>query len=235
MGGRGGRAVQQPAVTSSGSDDGPLAWNVAGLLADDPGADRVFEVDGVTIDLGEDLAARRSRSTARSASCGRTAGSWPTPTCATALALECSRCLRDIELPGRDPVPGGVPAGARPDDRPAAAGRRRAGRRPPDRPPRARPRDAGPRGDPAGRADRAAVPPGLPGPVHRLRRAPRRGRARPPRRRHRSAPGGAARLHGRTTPDRGDRFALHSAVGPTTSARGPRTPEQPASTSPSRR
>ena len=45
MGGRGGRAVQQRAVTSRGSDEGPLAWNVAGLLADDPGADRIYEVE----------------------------------------------------------------------------------------------------------------------------------------------------------------------------------------------
>src|SRR6478752_3071514 len=73
MGGRGGPAVQQHAVRSGGSDDGPLAWNVAGLLADDPGADRIYEAEDVTIDLGEDLR--------------------------TALALQCSRCLRDIELP----------------------------------------------------------------------------------------------------------------------------------------
>ena len=109
--------------------------------------------------------------------------------------------------------------GPRPDDRPAAAGRRRARRRAPDRPPRARPRDAGPRGDPAGRADRAALPPGLPGPVHRLRRAPRRRRATTipdddidPR---------LEALRGFTAGRRADsrgHFALHSAVGPTTSA-----------------
>ena len=61
---------------------------------------------------------------------------------------------------------------------------------PPDRPSRARSRDAGPRGDPAGRADRAALPAGLPGPVHRLRRPPRRGRPRSSGRRHRPAAGG---------------------------------------------
>ena len=126
--------------------------------------------------------------------CAPTAGSWPTPTCMTALALECSRCLRDIDLPGRRPLRGGVPAGHRPHDRPPAADRRRARRRPPDRPPRARSRDARPRGDPAGRADRAARPARLPGPLHRLRPAARRGRPRPSRRRHRPATRGAPRL-----------------------------------------
>ena len=42
-------------MRSSRSDDEPLAWNVAGLLADDPGADRVYEIEDVKIDLGEDL------------------------------------------------------------------------------------------------------------------------------------------------------------------------------------
>jgi uncharacterized protein len=42
-------------VTPSGPVDGPLAWNVAGLLGDEPGAERTFEIHAVTIDLGEDL------------------------------------------------------------------------------------------------------------------------------------------------------------------------------------
>jgi hypothetical protein len=40
-------------VTVPSPGDGPLAWNVAGLLADEPGADRTYEVAGVTIDLDD--------------------------------------------------------------------------------------------------------------------------------------------------------------------------------------
>jgi len=98
MGGRGGPAVQQHAVRSGGSDDGPLAWNVAGLLADDPGADRIYEVDDVTIDLGEDLRlARPIDGRVRLLRTNR--GILAHADLRTALALQCSRCLRDIELP----------------------------------------------------------------------------------------------------------------------------------------
>ncbi len=98
MGGRGGPAVQQLAVRSGGSDDGPLAWNVAGLLADDPGADRVYEVEDVTIDLGEDLRlARPIDGRVRLLRTNR--GILAHADLRTALALQCSRCLRDIELP----------------------------------------------------------------------------------------------------------------------------------------
>ena len=130
-----------------------------------------------------------------SASSGRTAGSSPTPTSTTALDARVqplpararpSRSTSDSQeeyLPSLDLATGRpLPT----DDEPDVAA--------PDRPPRARPRDAGPRGDLAGRADRAALPAGLPGPVHRLRRAPRRRRPRPSRRRHRPAAGGAAWL-----------------------------------------
>jgi signal transduction histidine kinase len=37
----------------------PLVWNVAGLLTDDPGATRDYDVAGVTIDLGEQLVISR--------------------------------------------------------------------------------------------------------------------------------------------------------------------------------
>ena len=36
---------------------------------------------------------------AASGCCGPTAGSWPTPTCGRRSRSQCSRCLRDIELP----------------------------------------------------------------------------------------------------------------------------------------
>jgi len=98
MGGRGRAAVQQLAVTSGGSDDGQLAWNVAGLLADDPGADRVYEVEGVSIDLGEDLRlARPIDGRVRLLRTNR--GILAHADLRTALALQCSRCLRDIEFP----------------------------------------------------------------------------------------------------------------------------------------
>jgi len=98
MGGRGRPAVQQLAVRSGGSDDGPLAWNVAGLLADDPGADRILDVDDVTIDLGEDLRlARPIDGRVRLLRTNR--GILAHADLRTALALQCSRCLRDIELP----------------------------------------------------------------------------------------------------------------------------------------
>ena len=98
MGGRGRPAVQQLAVRSGGSDDGPLAWNVAGLLADDPGADRIYEVEDVKIDLGEDLElARPIKGRVRLLRTNR--GIFAHADLRTALALQCSRCLRDIELP----------------------------------------------------------------------------------------------------------------------------------------
>jgi DUF177 domain-containing protein len=98
MGGRGGRADQHHPVTPGGSDDGPLAWNVAGLLADDPGADRVYEVADVRIDLGEDLQlARPIDGRIRLLRTNR--GILAHADLRTALALECSRCLREIEYP----------------------------------------------------------------------------------------------------------------------------------------
>ena len=79
LGGRGRRAVQQPAVTAGGPDDGPLAWNVAGPARRRARRrPRSSRSTASRIDLGEDLRARRSRSTAGSGSCGRTAASSPT-------------------------------------------------------------------------------------------------------------------------------------------------------------
>lgn len=98
MGGRrGGGADQLEAVTSRAGSDGPLAWNVAGLLADAPGAERTYPVDGVRIDLDDlELAAPidgriRLQRTNR--------GILAHAELRTALALECSRCLRDVTEP----------------------------------------------------------------------------------------------------------------------------------------
>ncbi|MDO8484964.1 MAG: DUF177 domain-containing protein [Candidatus Limnocylindrales bacterium] len=81
--------------------DGPLAWNVAGLLAEDPGAERVHEVQGVQIDLGEDL--RLDEPIEGRVRLVRTnRGILASADLHAALALECSRCLRDIAF-GVDP------------------------------------------------------------------------------------------------------------------------------------
>ena len=84
-------------MTAGVPGDGPLAWNVAGLLADDPGADRVVQVDDVRIDLGELELAAPIAGRVRLLRTNR--GIVATATLTTAIALECSRCLRDIALP----------------------------------------------------------------------------------------------------------------------------------------
>lgn len=78
-------------------DDGPLTWNVAGLLAEDPGAERAYDIDGVVIDLGEDL--RLADPVAGRVRLVRTnRGILATTDLHGALALECSRCLRDVAV-----------------------------------------------------------------------------------------------------------------------------------------
>jgi uncharacterized protein len=80
------------------ASDAPFLWNVAGLLGEPPGTERDYDIDGVTIDLGDDLqlagpiagrvhVARTNR--------GILAGA----RLRAALALECSRCLREIAVP----------------------------------------------------------------------------------------------------------------------------------------
>ncbi len=85
-------------MTSSGPDDAPLAWNVAGLLSDDPGADRVFDVEDARIDLGDDL--RLAEPIAGRVRLVRTnRGILAHADLRTALDLECSRCLRQVLFP----------------------------------------------------------------------------------------------------------------------------------------
>jgi uncharacterized protein len=75
--------------------DGPLAWNVAGLLGEVPGADRDYAVDRVEIDLGEDLRlAEPIEGRVRLIRTNR--GILAAADLYAALALECSRCLRDV-------------------------------------------------------------------------------------------------------------------------------------------
>ncbi len=85
-------------MTSARSSDGELAWNIAGLLADEPGADRVYEVADATIELGEDLqVAQPIAGRVRLLRTNR--GILADADLHTALQLECSRCLREIVFP----------------------------------------------------------------------------------------------------------------------------------------
>ena len=75
--------------------DGPLAWNVAGLLGEAPGADRDYAIDRVEIDLGEGLRlAEPIEGRVRLIRTNR--GILAAVDLHAALALECSRCLRDV-------------------------------------------------------------------------------------------------------------------------------------------
>ena len=78
--------------------DEPFLWNVAGLLSEPPGAERDHEIDGASIDLGDDL--RLAEPVAGRVRLLRTnRGILASAKLLTTLALECSRCLRDIALP----------------------------------------------------------------------------------------------------------------------------------------
>ena len=78
--------------------DGPLVFNVAGLLGDPVGSDRTFDVSDVRIDLPDDLVLatpiaghiRLSR---------ENRGILATAHLTTALAGECARCLRPLSTP----------------------------------------------------------------------------------------------------------------------------------------
>ena len=78
--------------------DGPLTWNVTGLLADGIGADRMYAVAGVGIDLGDDVhLARPIDGQVRLARTNR--GVLATAQFQTALQAVCSRCLLEISVP----------------------------------------------------------------------------------------------------------------------------------------
>jgi uncharacterized protein len=77
--------------------DGPLTWNVAGLLGEDPGAARVHEVEGARIDLGDLRLAEPVAGHVRLVRTNR--GILASADLHGALALECSRCLRDVSVP----------------------------------------------------------------------------------------------------------------------------------------
>jgi len=79
-------------------NDGPLTWNVAGLLGQDPGAERTYDVRDAWVDLGEDLRlAEPVEGRVRLVRTNR--GILASTDLHAALALVCSRCLRDVALP----------------------------------------------------------------------------------------------------------------------------------------
>jgi uncharacterized protein len=85
-------------VNSTGPVVEPLTWNVAGLLADEAGATRDYEVAGVTIDLGDDF--RQADPIEGHVRLARTnRGLLVIADLTTSLQAECSRCLREIEVP----------------------------------------------------------------------------------------------------------------------------------------
>jgi uncharacterized protein len=85
-------------VTDARSAGAPLRWNVAGLLADEPGGSRTHDVIGVEIPLADDVVLAgpidgvvRLRRTNR--------GVLADATLTTAIGAACSRCLRPIDVP----------------------------------------------------------------------------------------------------------------------------------------
>ena len=92
-------------MTSTGREPGrprravgePLTWNVAGLLSEAPGATRDFRIAGATLDLGDLRQADPLEGQVRLARTNR--GLLVQADLATSLEAECSRCLREIEVP----------------------------------------------------------------------------------------------------------------------------------------
>jgi uncharacterized protein len=78
--------------------DEALTWNVAGLLTDGIGADRVYEIANAAVDLGDEL--QLSAPVAGRVRLLRTnRGILAHADLRTTLHLECSRCLREIDFP----------------------------------------------------------------------------------------------------------------------------------------
>jgi uncharacterized protein len=78
--------------------DGPLIWNVAGLLADAVGSDRQYPVQDVRIDLPDDLDLTAPiDGTVRLSRTNR--GVLADADLTTSLAGECSRCLKELSIP----------------------------------------------------------------------------------------------------------------------------------------
>jgi uncharacterized protein len=84
--------------SASGGGGQPLVWNVSGLLGEPAGSVRDYVFDDVRIDLGEDL--RLAAPIEGRVHLTRTnRGLLVDADITTALAMECARCLREIEVP----------------------------------------------------------------------------------------------------------------------------------------
>ena len=76
----------------------PLLYNLAGLLAQPPGSSRTFGIAGVMLDLGPDLSqADPVEGAVRVARTNR--GVLVTGRLTASLDEQCSRCLKEIEVP----------------------------------------------------------------------------------------------------------------------------------------
>ncbi len=76
----------------------PLVYNVAGLLAQPTGTSRTYQVAGAMLDLGPDM--RQADPVEGSVRVARTnRGVLVTGRLTTSLDEECSRCLKEIEVP----------------------------------------------------------------------------------------------------------------------------------------
>jgi uncharacterized protein len=76
----------------------PLVWNVAGLLGEGVGSMRDYAFEDVRIDLGEDL--RLAAPISGRVHLSRTnRGLLVDADVSTSLAMQCARCLRDIDVP----------------------------------------------------------------------------------------------------------------------------------------
>lgn len=77
--------------------DGPLTWNVNGLLADASGADRIYPVAGVELELGDDVRlARPIDGQVRLVRTNR--GILAHAELEASLRAECSRCLLELTV-----------------------------------------------------------------------------------------------------------------------------------------
>jgi uncharacterized protein len=87
---------------TAGSASSELTYPLAALLAEPPGSRRDYAFEGIELDLGDELGndLRLAQPVSGRIRVSRTnRGVFVRGTVETALALECSRCLRPIELP----------------------------------------------------------------------------------------------------------------------------------------
>lgn len=84
--------------TARAGDDGPLVWNVSGLLGETAGAVRDYAVDNVPLSADDDFSLAAPIS--GRVHLGRTnRGLLVDADFTTMLATQCARCLRDIVVP----------------------------------------------------------------------------------------------------------------------------------------